>query len=153
VTRRIAATALIALALPASASARIVPQRGIAGANLDMTQAQLRAKLGEPDRVSHPKSPIFGTYTTWYYGGTSVDMFRTQDRKVFNLSTTAKSEKTSTGVGVGSTAAAVKSGVKGSRCDQKHCWVGRFEGGRKVTDFQLSTKGRVTRVTVGYVLD
>jgi hypothetical protein len=153
VTRRIAATALIALALPASASARIVPQRGIAGANLDMTQAQIRAKLGEPDRVSHPKSPIFGTYTTWYYGGTSVDMFRTQDRKVFNLSTTAKSEKTSTGVGVGSTAAAVKSGVKGSRCDQKHCWVGRFEGGRKVTDFQLSTKGRVTRVTVGYVLD
>jgi hypothetical protein len=153
VTRRIAATALIALALPASASARIVPQRGIAGANLDMTQAQIRAKLGEPDRVSHPKSPIFGTYTTWYYGGTSVDMFRTQDRKVFNLSTTAKAEKTSTGVGVGSTAAAVKSGVKGSRCDQKHCWVGRFEGGRKVTDFQLSTKGRVTRVTVGYVLD
>jgi hypothetical protein len=80
-------------------------------------------------------------------------MFRTQDRKVFNLSTTAKSEKTATGVGVGSTAAAVKSGVKGARCDQKHCWVGRFEGGRKVTDFQLSAKGRVTRVTVGYVLD
>jgi hypothetical protein len=153
VTRTLAATTLIVLALPASALARIVPQRGIAGANLDMTQAQIRAALGEPDKVGHPKSPIFGTYTTWYYGATTVDMFRTQDRKVFNVSTTAKSEKTSSGVGVGSTASAVKSGVKGARCDQKHCWVGRFEGGRKVTDFQLSARGRVTRVTVGYVLD
>jgi hypothetical protein len=143
----------MALALPVSASARIVPQRGIGGANLDMTQAELRTKLGNPDKVANPTSPIFGKYTTWFYGGTSADMFRTQDRKVFNVSTTAKSEKTSTGVGVGSTAAAVVKGVKRSHCDQKHCWVGRFEGGRKVTDFQLSAKGRVTRVTVGYVLD
>jgi hypothetical protein len=153
VTKALLATALMALALPVSASARIVPQRGIGGANLDMTQAELRTKLGDPDKVGTPTSPIFGKYTTWFYGGTSVDMFRTQDRKVFNVSTTSKSEKTSTGVGVGSTSAAVLKGVKRSRCDQKHCWVGRFEGGRKVTDFQLSAKGRVTRVTVGYVLD
>jgi hypothetical protein len=148
-----AIAAVIALVLPSSAAATIVPQRGIAGANLDMTQVQVRAKLGPPDKVAYPKSPIFGKYTTWYYGGTTVDMFRTQDRKVFNVSTTSKTEKTATGVGVGSTAAAVKQGVKGSRCDQKHCWVGRFQGGRKVTDFQLSTTGRVTRVTIGYVLD
>jgi hypothetical protein len=144
---------LVALALPASAAARIVPQRGIAGANLDMTQAQIRAKLGTPDKVRHPTSPIFGQYTTWFYGATSVDMFRNQDGKVFNLSTASKRERTSTGVGIGSTAAAVKKGVKRARCDRKHCWVGRFEGGRKVTDFQLSAKGRVTRVTIGYVLD
>src|SRR3954454_7665501 len=117
VTKTLAATALIALALPAAASARIVPQRGIAGANLDMTQAQVRAKLGKPDKVGHPKSPIFGQYTTWFYGGTSVDMFRNQDGKVFNVSTTAKSEKTSSGVGVGSTAAAVKKGVRNAHCN------------------------------------
>jgi hypothetical protein len=141
------------LLVPATASAKIVPQRGIAGANLDMTQAQLRAKLGKPDKVQRPTSPIFGKYTTWFYGGTSVDMFNTQDRKVFNLSTTSKSEKTSTGVGVGSTAAAVRKGVKRSQCDSQHCWVGHFEGGDKVTDFRLSPHGRVTRVTIGYVLD
>ena len=152
-TKILAATALITLALPASASARIVPQRGIAGANLDMTQAEVRAKLGKPDKVARPKSPIFGRYTTWFYDGTSVDMFNQGDGKVFNLSTTSKQEKTSTGVGVGSTAAAVKQGVRGARCDQQHCWVGRFEGGRKVTDFLLSDKGRVSRVTIGYVLD
>lgn len=152
-TKTLAATALIALALPASASARIVPQRGIAGANLDMTQAQVRAKLGKPDKVAHPKSPIFGRYTTWFYGGTSVDMFRNQDGKVFNVSTTSKSEKTAGGIGVGSTAAAVTKGVKRARCNQQHCWVGRFQGGSKVTDFSLSAAGRVTRVTIGYVLD
>lgn len=151
--KTLVATTILALAVPASASARIVPQRGIAGANLDMTQAQVRDKLGKPDKVGHPKSPIFGHYTTWFYGATSVDMFNNGDGKVFNLSTTAKTEKTSTGVGVGSTAAAVKTGVRGARCDQQHCWVGRFEGGRKVTDFRLSDKGRVTRVTIGYVLD
>src|SRR3954470_3546348 len=107
-TKTLAATALIALALPASASAQIVPQRGIAGANLDMTQAQVRAKLGKADKVGHPKSPIFGQNTTWFYAATSLDMFRSQDGKVFNVTTTAKSEKTSSGAGVGSTAAAVK---------------------------------------------
>jgi hypothetical protein len=153
VTKALAASALIALALPASASARIVPQRGIGGANLDMTEAQLFAKLGQPDKTVHPKSPIFGTYTTWFYGGTSVDMFRTGDRKIFNVSTTSKKEKTTTGVGVGSTSAAVKKGIKRVHCDLQHCYLGRFEGGNKVTDFALSKNGRVTRVTIGYVLD
>ena len=153
-TRTLAAAAtVIALVLPASAGAAIIPQRGIAGANLDMTQAQVRAKLGKPSKVAHPKSPIFGRYTTWFYGATSVDMFSTQDRKVFNISTTSKTQKTSTGVGIGSKAAAVKKGVKHSNCDSKHCWVGNFQGGSKVTDFQLSSAGRVTRVTIGYVLD
>jgi hypothetical protein len=153
VIKTLTATALVALALPAAAPARIVPQRGIGGANLDMTQAQLRAKLGKPDKVRYPRSPIFGRYVTWFYGATSVDMFRTQERKVFNVSTTSKSEKTPTGVGVGSTATAVKKNVKGVGCDQQHCWIGRYEGGEKVTDFTLGKTGRVTRVTIGYVLD
>ena len=152
--KALATTALVILALPAAASARIVPQRGIAGANLDMTQPEIRAKLGKPDKVRHPSSPIFGQYTTWFYGLTSVDMFRNQDGKVFNVSTASKTQKTASGVGVGSTATAVKKGVKRVQCDTQHCWVGKFEGGNKVTDFQLSSNtGRVTRVTIGYVLD
>jgi len=155
VTKKIVATtALIAgFALPASASARIVPQRGIAGANLDMTQAQLLDKLGQPDRKKSRSSEIFGSYRTFFYGKTSVDMFRSGQRKVFNVSTASRAQKTSTGVGVGSTAEAVKKGVKGVKCDQSHCWVGRFDPGRKVTDFRLSKTGRVTRVTIGFVID
>ena len=151
--RLVAAAVVVALALPASASATIVPQRGIAGANLDMSQAQVRAKLGEPDSVRHPTSPIFGKYTSWLYGRTRVDIFRGTAGKVFNVTTTSRSQKTATGVGVGSSAAAVKKGVKRVRCNSQHCYVGRFEPGGKVTDFLLSKAGRVTRVTIGYVID
>ena len=152
-TKTLAAAALTALALPASASARIVPQRGIAGANLDMTKAQLADKLGQPDSKKTRTSDVFGKYQTWFYGKTSVDLFAGSG-KVFNVSTTSRAQKTSSGVGVGSTAAAVKKGVRGVRCDKSHCWVGRFDPGRKVTDFVLSkSSGRVTRVTVGYVID
>jgi hypothetical protein len=145
-----AAAALIA---PAAASATIVPQKGIAGASLDMTQAQVQAKLGDPDSKKTQTSPILGKYFTWFYAKTSIDMFRTGSRRVFNLSTTSRAQKTSTGVGVGSTAAAVKKGVKNAKCDKSHCWVGNFTGGEKVTDFPLSKSGRVTRVTIGYVID
>ena len=150
---KIAAVAAIALVLPAAAGARIVPQRGIAGVTLNMTQAQLREKLGAPDTVTHRNSPPLGRYTTWFYGKTSVDMMRDGGAKVFNISTTSRSEKTAAGVGVGSTAAQVRTGVRGARCDAQHCFIGRFDPGRKVTDFTLSKTGRVTRVTIGYVLD
>jgi hypothetical protein len=144
---------LIALALPASAAARIVPQRGIAGATLNMTRAELQSKRGAPDKSLVRDSQVFGRYETWFYGKTSIDMFRKGDDKVFNMSTTDRSERTATDVGVGSTAAAVKKGVTGVRCDSSHCFLGRFDPGRKVTDFILSKTGRVTRVTIGYVFD
>src|SRR4051794_31303957 len=135
-TKTFAATALIALALPTSASARIVPQRGIAGANLDMTRAQLSTRLGEPDSEKNRTSGIFGKYETWLYGKTSVDLFKGSG-KVFNVSTTSRAQKTASGLGIGSTAAAVKKGVKGAKCDSNHCFVGHFDPGRKVTDFIL----------------
>jgi hypothetical protein len=146
------ASALVALILPASAAATIVPQRGIAGVNLNMTQPQVRAKLGTPDHVRHPTSPIFGQYTTWIYGKTRVDMFRNGDGKVFTVSTTGKAQKTAAGVGVGSTAAAVAKSVKRVHCNARHCYVGKFSPGGKVTDFILKA-GRVTRVTIGFVFD
>jgi len=153
VTKTLAAISAIALLLPASAAARIVPQRGIAGATLDMTRTQLQDKLGKADKVQTRTSDVFGRYETWFYGHTSIDLHSTGTRKVFNMSTTSKSEKTATGVGVGSTAAQVRKGVKGVHCDNQHCFIGRFDPGRKVTDFILSKTGRVTRVTIGYVID
>ena len=34
----------------------------------------------------------------------------------------------------------------------RHCFVGTWQPGRKVSDFSIA-HGRVTRVTVGYVID
>jgi hypothetical protein len=152
-TKILLAAALITLAVPASASARIVPQRGIAGANLDMSRQAVLDALGDPDKQRDRTSSIFGKYMTFFYGRTTVDMFRGGKQRVFNVSTTSKSERTAGGVGVGSSAAAVKKGVRGARCNRQHCFVGHFDPGRKVTDFILSKSGRVTRVTIGYVID
>jgi hypothetical protein len=35
----------------------------------------------------------------------------------------------------------------------RDCHVGAFRAGRRVTDFILGPDGRVTRVTIGFVID
>jgi hypothetical protein len=121
-----------------------------------MSQQQVRDKLGAPDRVARRRSPIFGKYTQWFYGLTRVDMFRGAGAHVFNVTTTSDSERTSSGIGVGSTRAEVAQEVKRVRCRKLSgnwdCWVGNFNPGARVTDFAFAN-GVVTRVTLGYVID
>jgi hypothetical protein len=150
------ATTAIVLTLAAPAAATIVPQRSIMGVRLDMTQQQVRAKAGDPDRVRHPVSDVFGKYTAWYYGRTRVSMFDS-NKKVFEITTTSRAQRTRSGVGVGSSVARVKRGVKRVKCElifgTRHCHVGTFDPGRKVTDFIIARSGRVKRVTYGYIID
>jgi hypothetical protein len=151
-----AAIVAIVLVLAVPAGATIVPQRSLKGVRLDMSEQQVRAKLGNPDRVRHPVSDVFGKYTSWYYGRTRINMFD-GNKKVFDVTTTSRAEKTRSGVGIGSSVAAVKRGVKRVKCElifgTRHCHVGRFDPGRKVTDFIIARSGRVKRVTYGYVID
>jgi hypothetical protein len=46
--------------------------------------------------------------------------------------------------------------VPGVKCRTElgfgHCFLGRFEPGKRVTDFHLRS-GKVTRVVVGFVID
>ena len=149
-----AACAILALAGACNASAAIVPQRAIGGLSLSMSKTQVRAKLGKPGRTVNGRNE-FGAYTIWTYVRVQVT-FQSGNR-VTSLSTTSPGERTATGVGVGSTAAQVRAGVPGARCETTagggHCYVGSFTPGRRVTDFFLGRNGRVKRVVVGFVID
>jgi hypothetical protein len=152
--------ALLAVTLAAVmapvAHADVVVGRSVAGVRLDMTSNKVRAVLGAPVRTVIAKDEIQGSVKRMDYGLTRVYLGR-QTNRVYAIHTTSRRQRTSRGVGVGSTKAAVLRLVRGVRCETfgtfTSCHVGELLAGRKVTDFALSRAGRVTRVTLGYVID
>jgi hypothetical protein len=148
-----------ALLLPASlAEARIVPQKGIQGINLNMTRARVIQEKGQPDSEKIVPNEILGRQRVMRYGKTRVAFSGVRNRsRVISIRTRDRRQRTRSGVGVGSTETAVENGVQGVRCrtefGSRHCFKGQFRPGRRVTDFSLSSAGRVTRVTVAIVID
>jgi hypothetical protein len=139
--------------LPATPSATIFPQHGIAGIRLTMTQKRVRSILGAPAEVKRGTNE-FGRYTDFRYPGLRVSF--QGNGGVTNISTTRRSERTLGGVGVGSTEGQVRAKVRRVTCRRelgsRHCFLGAFRAGRRVTDF-LIRRGRVVRVDVGFVID
>ena len=147
--RAIAAAAVASLVVAAPAAAVLVPQQGMAGIRLGMTQAKVRAKLGKPAAVKHGSND-FGTYTELRYPGLRVTF--QGNATVTAIRTGGRRERTPRGIGVGSTVAAVRARVAGVRCEPGHCRVGKLLPGRRVTDFFIRN-GRVSSIVVGFVLD
>ena len=140
------------------AAATVVPQKGMKGVRVGMTVAQVRERAGKPDRVSFNRHPIVGRTRVWSYGLTRITFdSAARDAKVITLTTTSRRERLANGIGVGSTRAAVARMVTGVTCRVEfgydHCYVGEYRVGRIVTDFAISDLGRVTRITVGRVID
>jgi hypothetical protein len=147
------AVAACAGLLAAPAGATIVPQKGIAGVSIGMSQAKVRSVLGKPPSVQHGTND-FGRYTIFRYAGLQI-MFQ-DNAAVTDVSTTRAGERTAGGAGVGSTEAQLKAKVKGLTCKTetgyRHCYLGKFLPGRRVTDFAIK-RGKVSRVDVGLVAD
>ena len=148
---------MVALGLLAAApaSAKLVPQRSLAGIELGMTQKQVRAAKGEPDAVRTRSHPIIGRVTELRYGRTRVTVAKQSG--VISISTTSRRE-TYRGTGVGSTERALRRVVTGERCSTEYgfrsCHVGRLEPGRKVTTWHISREtGKVQRISLGRVID
>jgi hypothetical protein len=149
------AAVLVTLAAPAAAQALIQIDRGIGGARLNNTRAEVRAALGRPSRVSTGTND-FGPFVTYRYRGAGITVSFQGRRRVSAVSTTGRGDRTRRGVGVGSTESAVRNRVPGVHCEtiagSRSCHTGSLRAGERVTDF-LIRRGRVRRVTVGFVLD
>jgi hypothetical protein len=146
-----AAVLAVSLVAPVTASALIQVDRGIAGARLGNTKAQVRAALGQPRRVVTGNN-IFGPFTVFRYAGGVRVTFQSGNR-VTAAATTGLGDRTARGVGVGSTRRAVRRRVPGVRCEAVGiCQTGTGEPGDRITAFFIS-RGRVFRVSVGIVID
>ncbi len=142
-----------ALVAAQGANAIIIPQKGMAGVRLGMTQAKVRAVLGPPKTIFKGKNE-FGRFTNFNYARVQVSFQGNQ--RVTNLRTQHREEKTRGGVGFGTTERLLRARVRGLRCKTeygfRHCWLGAFLAGRRVTNFMLSG-GRVSRIDIGFVID
>jgi hypothetical protein len=146
-----AAVAALLVVAPA-ADALIQVDRGIAGARIGNSQAQVRAALGAPTRVNRGTND-FGRFVVFRYAAGLQVTF--QDGGVSTASTTGLGDRTAKGVGVGSTEAAADR-VSGVRCESiggdRICHTNEFAGGQRVTSF-IIRGGKVARVDVGVVFD
>ena len=149
-----AVTLLAPLGAPAAAEALIQVDRGIAGARLGNTRAEVRTALGRPASTRSGTND-FGRFVQYRYRGGITIIFQGR-REVSTVSTTGRGDRTRRNVGVGSTEAAVKARVRGVRCETiagfRSCHTGRFTAGEVITDF-LIRNGKVTRVSIGRVFD
>lgn len=156
--RRIALPLCTALAIPliaaSAASAQIQVDKGIAGARINNTKAQVHAALGAPTSKKTGQND-FGPFLEERYRGGIVVGYQGAKR-VSSVTTTGLGDRTAAGIGVGSTEAAVKAKVPGVKCQTiggfRSCHTNDFLAGQRITDFFLKN-GKVTRVSVGVVID
>lgn len=148
------AAAVAACALPALAAAQIQVDKGIAGARIGSSPAQVHAALGAPARRAI-SSNDFGRFLQETYTGGIVVGYQGLTH-VTSVTTTGLGDRTAKGVGIGSTEQAVRAKVAGVRCQTssglRSCHTNSFTAGRRVTDFFIR-RGKVTRVSVGIVID
>lgn len=130
----------------------IVPQVELAGVHLLMSEPGVRHVLGTPRSVKTIPDEIQGSVRRMDYGKTKVYLSATADGTVFSVTTTDRRQKTSAGIGVGSSRSAVARKVRGVHCTARACVVGKERAGQRVTAFTLRD-GRVVRVTLGFVID
>ncbi len=139
--------ATVGIAAP-SAEASFEPQKSLAGVSLQMTREQVERTLGEGlIVVDGPRTP---SSFSIFYPKLHVYFVR---GKVKTVSTTRRSERTGTNVGVGSTMAQVMNEVPGSSCPPRYgftlCKVGGLRQGDVGSYFWINDAGRVSRLGLG----
>lgn len=143
-----------AAVLVPSAQGALVVNTGLAGVRLQMTQAKVRTILGPPAATRTEPNPFVGRVVVHTYRGLTIHYFA---GRVGNMVTTRMTERTKSGIGVGSTEARVRSRIGGVTCEAtvgtaRLCRTGKLRVGSHVTTFDIRN-GKVWRVRVGIVMD
>ena len=149
-----------ALTWVGAASALIVPQRSIAGIELQMTRPEVKDKKGDPDRIVHGTND-FGAYTQFIYKNSAGRLIATfqGNAGATAVRTNRETQKTAEGVHVGSPESALHDAYPRLHCrtessDFRHCWTGRMRPGHRVTDYWIGiASGNVKLITVAFVID
>lgn len=144
-----------------TAAARVqslVPQQSLRGLKIGMVASQVRAVAGTPSINKILIHPLLGKTRRMRFGKVEVTFRGTSAAApVVNITTTSRNERTSGGIGVGSSERALAAKLTGERCvtelGYRHCYLGKWSAGYVVTDFSISKGGRVTQVTLGLVID
>jgi hypothetical protein len=153
----VATTATATLFAVAHATATVAPGRGIAGVTLRMTEAQVRAQLGLPLRVTRTRGALGFLVTRLYYPRVDVDLQSLVTRPVvIRVLTTRRGETTTSGVGVGSPIAAVEH-VRGVHCWREtgmhYCGLGERKPLRPFTLFWIGAAAHVTLIEVSLTVN
>ncbi len=135
---KLVAAVTVALVLAPVAAAKIVVRESIAGVKLGMTAAQVRAALGKPHHITYRPDQIEGSVKIFDYGATDVVLTRGPTAQVLRVKTTTRRERTSKGIGVGSTRAAIKRAYPAANCVDRICALGDAAA---TTTFHLTTGG------------
>ena len=150
----IAATFFCALAADAHAVIQI--DHGIAGVRLGNSRAEVRAALGRPSAVTTGDAGGI-QWVRYLYRAEKLEVLFEGRTMVSTVSTWGAGDRTVSGVGVGSTQAAVASAVPGVTCGDfaggRECRTGgRLVSGQRYTVFRF-VAGKVETVLVRRVID
>ena len=151
-----ALAAVLSIAVPASAT--IVPGHGMARIALRMSEAQVRARLGAPARVTRWRGALGSVVIRLHYRLVDVDLQKLGSRPiVVSVTTTRPGERTTSGVGIGSPISAVAR-LPGAHCwreaRRRYCGVGnRDKVLVRFTMFWIGETQRVTLISVSLVVN
>jgi hypothetical protein len=153
------------LVLAAPAGAVIVPQQGMAGAKLGQCIEKVVSEVGYPDKTFGKQAPTGEFVETYTYKtlGLKIRFFRGPGDCLVagEFFTSHGKERTAEGVGKGTMRKTLKAKLPRARCKTFHagrralrrCYIGSFTPSKKVTEFRMDSKGRVSSVSVRYVSD
>jgi hypothetical protein len=146
------------LSVASPVAAVIVPGQGMAGIRLRISESQVRARLGEPPRITRTRGALGNLVTRLHYPRIDVDLQKLGGQPlVIRILTTYAGERTTPGVGVGSTMTAVER-LRGVRCwregTARYCAIGnRAKPLGHFTMFWIGAKQRVTLISVSLIVN